>query len=52
MSQDPKVCEGCAAGCQARHTEKNTGEETNSGPYLLLSAAIIVLLALLFRWIF
>jgi hypothetical protein len=52
MSQDPKICEGCATGCQAQHTEKNAGEETKAGPYLVLCAVIIVLAALLFRWIF
>ena len=50
MDHDSKLCDGCASGCQARHTDKQKAEEVSAGPYLLLSAIIIVLLALLFRW--
>lgn len=52
MSEELKMCEGCATGCQARHTDEKATEEAKAGPYLLLSAVIIVLFALLFRWIF
>lgn len=52
MSNDPKMCEGCATGCRAGHTDENTAEEVKAGPYLLLSAVLIVLAALLFRWVF
>ncbi len=52
MTDDPNPCDRCASGCQARHTDERTTEETSAAPYLLVSALIIVLIALLFRWLF
>ena len=51
MDHDAKACDGCASGCQARHTDKQRAEDIQAGPYLLFAGAIIVLLALLFRWV-
>ncbi len=52
MSDDHKSCDLCASGCQARHTDERTTEETSAAPYLVISALIIVVIALLFRWLF
>ncbi len=47
-------CNDCAraSGCTARHTEEQAEEEMKAGPYLLLSAIIIVLVAVAVKWLF
>jgi hypothetical protein len=47
-------CDECAraSGCTARHTEEKAVEEMKAGPYLFVSAVIIVLAALAVKWLF
>jgi hypothetical protein len=47
-------CDECAraSGCTARHTEEKAIEEVKAGPYLLVSAVIIVLVTLAVKWLF
>ena len=52
MTHDPKACSDCTQGCTAKYTDERTSEEVNSAPYLLVCAAVILLLSLAMRWLF
>lgn|GEM_PF-877965 len=39
-----------SSGCAARHTDEKAEEEISSGPYLLLGAAIILVMTVVLKW--
>lgn len=45
-------CTSCSSGCAERHTAETAEEEIRSGPYLLFSAILIVVLAAIFKYFF
>jgi hypothetical protein len=45
-------CTACSTGCAERHSAEKTSEEIKSGPYLLFSAILIVVLAAAFKYLF
>ncbi len=47
-------CGACSqnTGCTARKTEEKNAEEIGAAPYLIFSAAVIVVASLAIKWLF